>query len=80
MNSEKDKRKLERLKKWSYCLIRNSEVIASNKSLDNSETDIERCLSLLHELRRMAWPELNDDLRINKTIVKMIRPSVPNKN
>ncbi|HRX14950.1 MAG TPA: hypothetical protein P5123_01400 [Spirochaetota bacterium] len=77
MNSAnaKEKRKQERLKKWSSCLIRNNEVIAGKEITNNNEPDIDRCLSQLHELRRMAWPELDEDYRMEKSIAKIIRPS-----
>ena len=73
MKNTREQRRQERIEKWKSTLIKNNEPDLRNTLTGKIETDIERCLLYLHELRRMTWPELNNNFRMDRSIVKIIR-------
>jgi hypothetical protein len=74
MNTNFKTRKAIRERKWGSLLIKPDGLEIVNEPLEPGVSSIKENLELLHQLRLMAYPELRGGYRMDKTIVKVIRP------
>lgn len=78
MNKEMEKRKAERIQKWSSKIYKNGKLI-SKSDTKKTQIDINKCLEHLHTLRIMAYPELNKCYKMDRTKIHLIHPAKKTK-